>query len=72
MVCLSRPCFFKFLKGCLSQILLGPFLNTLPDLRDANAGETKISASHVSRIRLDYLLDFNPFMHNVIKWPNIL
>ena len=25
----SRPYPFKFFKGCLSQILLGPFLNTL-------------------------------------------
>ena len=30
MVCLSRPYSFKCLKGCLPQILLGPFLNTLP------------------------------------------
>ena len=29
MACLSRPDPFKFFKGCLSQILLGPFLNTL-------------------------------------------
>ena len=29
VVCLSRPYSFKFFKGCLSQILLGPFLNTL-------------------------------------------
>ena len=29
MVCLSRPYSFKFFKGCLPQILLGPFLNTL-------------------------------------------
>ena len=28
MVCLSRPYPFKFFKGCLPQILLGPFLNT--------------------------------------------
>ena len=27
--CLSRPYPFKFFKGCLPQILLGPFLNTL-------------------------------------------
>ena len=25
----SRPYPFKFFKGCLPQILLGPFLNTL-------------------------------------------
>ena len=29
MVYLSRPYHFKFFKGCLPQILLGPFLNTL-------------------------------------------
>ena len=27
MVGLSRPYPFKFFKGCLSKILLGPFLN---------------------------------------------
>ena len=27
MVCLSRPDPFNFFKGCLPQILLGPFLN---------------------------------------------
>ena len=26
--CLSRPYHFKFFKGCLLQILLGPLLNT--------------------------------------------
>ena len=29
MVCLSRPYHFKFFKDCLSQVLLGTFLNTL-------------------------------------------
>ena len=29
MVCLSRPYSFKFYKGYLLQILLGPFMNTL-------------------------------------------
>ena len=29
MACLSRPDTLKFFKGCYSQILLGPFLNTL-------------------------------------------
>ena len=29
MICLSRPHHLKFCKGCLPQILLGPFLNTL-------------------------------------------
>ena len=30
MVCLSRPHHFKFFEGCLPQVLLGSFLNTLP------------------------------------------
>ena len=67
MACLSRPYFFKFLKGCLSQILLGSFLNTFSHLGDANGSKRKIRASHVSHIRLDFLLDFNPLTHNVIK-----
>ena len=29
-ICLGRPYHFKFFKGCLPQILLGPFLNILP------------------------------------------
>ena len=28
-VCLGRPYHFRFFKGCLPQILFGPFLNTL-------------------------------------------
>ena len=31
-ICLSRPYPFKFFKSCLPQILLGPFLNTLPQI----------------------------------------
>ena len=29
MVCLRRPYHFKLIEGCLPQILLGPFFNTL-------------------------------------------
>ena len=29
MVCLGRQYHFKFFKGCLAQILFGPFLNNL-------------------------------------------
>ena len=28
-ICLSRPYPFKFFKGCLPQILLGPFLSQM-------------------------------------------
>ena len=33
IVCLSKPYPFKFFKGCLPQILLGPFLNTWTHLK---------------------------------------
>ena len=39
-VCLSRPYPFKFFKGCLPQILLGPLLNTL---------------SHISMYKHDFI-----------------
>ena len=39
MVYLSRPYHFKFFKGCLPQILLGPFLNTLSQIFYPNAGK---------------------------------
>ena len=29
---IGRPYHFKLFKGCLPQILLGPFLNTLPHM----------------------------------------
>ena len=32
MVCLSRSYPFKFFKGCLTQILLGRFLNNLSQM----------------------------------------
>ena len=32
IVCLSRPYHFKFFKGCLPQILLGSFFNTLTQI----------------------------------------
>ena len=33
-LCLSRPYHFKFFKGCLPQVVLGPFLNTLPHITE--------------------------------------
>ena len=32
-VCLGRLYHFKFFKGCLPKILLGPFLNTLTHMQ---------------------------------------
>ena len=34
MVCLSRLYHFRFFKGCLPQILLGPSLDTLSQMMD--------------------------------------
>ena len=41
MFYLSRPYPFKFFKGCLPQILLGPFLNTLSHISDALGNNKK-------------------------------
>ena len=32
ILCLSRPYLFKSFKKCHAQILLGPFLNTVPNI----------------------------------------
>ena len=40
---LRRPYPFKFFKGCLPQILLGPFLNTLSLVCNKKEDETAIS-----------------------------
>ena len=60
MVCL-RPYPFKFFKGCLPQISLGPLLNTLSHLRltapkysaiwDANASLPHLENKHISTFR---------------------
>ena len=50
MVCLSRPYHFKFLKGCLPQISLGPFLNTL-----CNMILRKIAYSYWKAFKKDFL-----------------
>ena len=39
MVCLGRPYHFNFFKGCLPQILLGPFLHILTHLSLQNSSE---------------------------------
>ena len=43
MICLSRPYLFKFFKGCLPQILLGPLLNTLSHIWDNCIDMTQVS-----------------------------
>ena len=43
MVCLNRPYHLKSFKGCLPQILLGPFLNTLTHLCFTEAIECRIT-----------------------------
>ena len=36
MVSLGKPYQFNFLKGCVPQIILGPFLNTLTQMKNKN------------------------------------
>ena len=55
MVCLNRPHHFKFFKGCLPQILLDPFLNTLLQITSS-----RISKS-LRRINTRFALPANPF-----------
>ena len=59
---LSRPYRFKFFKGCLPQILLGPFLNTLSHMSliaYANAIFEKYSSFfEFAVIKLVYYSDF--------------
>ena len=43
MICLSRPYHFKIFKGCLPQILLGPFLNTCSHLGPCDTYITELS-----------------------------
>ena len=53
MVCLGRSHHFKFFKGCLSHILLGPFLNTLSRIWDMiqNQDTTKKSVMIFVKMR---------------------
>ena len=40
MVCLGRLYHLKFFKGCLPQIVLGPFLNTLSRIQAKYSGHS--------------------------------
>ena len=50
MFCLSRPYTFKFFKGCLPQILLGPLLNTLSQMLHDLARMSPYSAKGTEQI----------------------
>ena len=54
MVCLGRRYHFKFFKGFLPQILLGPFLNTLSQMNMAAL--------------LLYLVPLESFQEKKISW----
>ena len=51
MVCLGGPYHFKFFKGCLPQILLGPFLNALTQVV-LGMGLSTGGAKHCTRGKL--------------------
>ena len=50
MVCINRPCHFKFFKRCLPQVLRGPFLNTLSQI-PVTVWESPLSQLPVSEER---------------------
>ena len=54
MVSLNRPYHFKFFKGCLPQVLLGPFLNTLTHI------VIKVSVSILIFLQYFYFRRLNP------------
>ena len=51
---LDIPYLFKFFKGCLPQILLGPFLNTLPQIPHQWKGDM-LTSKMVAANRKNYL-----------------
>ena len=55
MVCLNGPHHFKFFKGCFSQILLDPFLNTLPQITSSRIRKS------LRRINTRFALPVYPF-----------
>ena len=64
MVCLSRPYPFKFFKGCLSQNLLSPLLNTLLHLfcyKTWNTACDDLVLLQKSLARLTHSLPMHPF-----------
>ena len=54
MFCLSRLYSFKFFKGCLPQIFLGPFLNTLYQLYRRHLGKTVLVSLENNRASLPW------------------
>ena len=63
MVYLSRPHHFKFFKGCLPQILLGPFLNNLTHL-EVQKGRKDIWMDFVILESMTYRFDFERILTN--------
>ena len=59
--CLSIPYYLKFFKGCLPQILFGPFLNTLSQIDN--------TPKQIGAISKELL---NPLSANPKKWSNTL
>ena len=55
MVCLSRSCHFKIFKGCLPQIILGPFSYAL---------------SHTSQRYIKYIIGMRDKPSAHIRIPN--
>ena len=63
---LSRPYHFKFLKGCLPQILLCPFLNTLSHIFDWALYKSEFRfVPQISKLQFWFP---NPFLANVLIW----
>ena len=56
MVCLNRPWQFKLFKGCLPQILIGPFLNTLSRIYIQSQKKIQTASSQDSHFQQVFFL----------------
>ena len=53
MVSLGKPYQFNFLKGCVPQIILGPFLNTLTQMKNKYPARNAERLSIVKEVMLE-------------------
>ena len=81
MVCLGRPYHFRFFKGCLPQIILGPFLNTLTHLRHCQLSTMKLfykkAVNWFTKSSVIYVWQGPPYASDLYhsffrKWPEMV
>ena len=66
MACLGRPHHYKFFKGCIPQVLLGPFLNTLTHLLVFRFFSIKPFIIRIPILSLSYLILISVIISDLI------